>query len=470
MPTFAQSMAGISQYTDSPSEAPGMVYPNHGSQFLSTFVVLCGVTVLTYCYARRSDYEDVWTFKGMKELPWARLCVILIFIDSWAFIFCTGLLINGAGLSTSFSNCSLAIFSCIFLYVLSKLLVYLFLIEKVYIVWAPHGPEGMVSRLKCRVWVLCMLMLTPLSLIMGLMIWARIAILRSTDHVCIIGLRRAASLTVMSYDLLMITLLTGLFVWPLFQGNMGRRLRKIAAQTLVASLAALTTSCVNMIVLTLLHGRELGWVCLASCGTDVTFNAIAIYWVTDSSHVPRSLKELRTPETRDTPNANGNATGGPGFSVKSISQGGLRSHMTNEGETRRGSTIGMSTILENPSHVRSQSITVTMPTYAGSCAVPANIAAGRVTHFVPDHPTSPTSPNSPQEGIPGPTFVPKIRTGWSGFVDVLRGREREKPESHSMVHVTTTILSDGTNAMKYPPSESDEEDQVIEDTKRNSAA
>lgn len=37
-----------------------------------------------------------------------------------------------------------------------------------------------------------------------------------------------------------------------------------------ASLAALTTSCINIIVLTLLHGKELGWVCLASCGSDVS--------------------------------------------------------------------------------------------------------------------------------------------------------------------------------------------------------
>lgn len=57
------------------------------------------------------------------------------------------------------------------LYVLSKLLIYLFLIEKVYIVWAPHGTGEVTTRPKTRVWVVCMLMLTPLGLIMGLMIW-----------------------------------------------------------------------------------------------------------------------------------------------------------------------------------------------------------------------------------------------------------------------------------------------------------
>ncbi|KAG9089038.1 hypothetical protein FS749_001669 [Ceratobasidium sp. UAMH 11750] len=32
-----------------------------------------------------------------------------------------------------------------------------------------------------------------------------------------------------------------------------------------------------------MHGRQLGWVCLASCGTDVPVNAIVLFWVTSSA-------------------------------------------------------------------------------------------------------------------------------------------------------------------------------------------
>jgi len=35
-----------------------------------------------------------------------------------------------------------------------------------------------------------------------------------------------------------------------------------------------------MVVLTVMHGQQLGWVCLGSCGTDVTINALALYFVT----------------------------------------------------------------------------------------------------------------------------------------------------------------------------------------------
>jgi hypothetical protein len=46
-----------------------------------------------------------------------------------------------------------------------------------------------------------------------------------------------------------------------------------------AAAVALTTSVINILILTLLDGKQLGWVCLASCGVDVTVNAVVIFAV-----------------------------------------------------------------------------------------------------------------------------------------------------------------------------------------------
>ena len=65
--------------------------------------------------------------------------------------------------------------------------------------------------------------------------------------------------------------LTGLFLWPVIRSSFRNdRVKRVAVRTLWSALIALTTSCVNILVLTLMHGRQLGWVCLASCGTDVS--------------------------------------------------------------------------------------------------------------------------------------------------------------------------------------------------------
>ena len=51
-----------------------------------------------------------------------------------------------------------------------------------------------------------------------------------------------------------------------------------------------------------MHGQQLGWVCLGSCGTDVTVNALVLFWVTDNiGH-----------STENTPATNGVAGAAPG--------------------------------------------------------------------------------------------------------------------------------------------------------------
>ena len=64
---------------------------------------------------------------------------------------------------------------------------------------------------------------------------------------------------------------TGLFLWPVVRNSLqGDRVNRIAVRTLWSALVGLTTSCVNILVLTLMRGRQLGWIYLVSCGADVS--------------------------------------------------------------------------------------------------------------------------------------------------------------------------------------------------------
>ncbi|KAG8892762.1 hypothetical protein FRB99_002459 [Tulasnella sp. 403] len=429
MPSLTDAaMAAYIQYTESPNTPPAMVFPTHGFQILSSIVSLVGITVLTYCFARRSDYDDVWSWRGLSQLPWPRLCVILIFLDSWAFIFSASVLVTGAGLSANTLNCSLAIFSCILLYAGSKLLIYLFLIEKVYIVWAPHG-TGKTTRMNTPVWRVSMLLLTPLIVILAILIWGRIAVLRQ-DRVCVIGLKKVASLSLLSYDLFMTVVLTTLFVYPLWTSKVSARLRKVASRTLVASCAALITSCVNVIVLTILHGKELGWVCLSSCGTDVTLNAIAIYWVTNNSHQSRSIKDSLTPPTG--PMTTDRATG--------------VAHTTKP-TTSNSNVTGEEIRLPN---LRPNTIHSPRALSHHGDGVPATIRASRITHFT----------DEAKAGTSTVRVERKKKTGiLSGIAEVFKSNRESPVEEHNMsVQVTVTTeyqIPHQQDEAKYPPSESD---------------
>jgi hypothetical protein len=84
--------------------------------------------------------------------------------------------------------------------------------------------------------------------------------------------------------LALFVVIRSLFLHPLYRYSyrLTARLKRLARRTLVAAAVALITSAVNMVVLTVMHGQQLGWVCLGSCGTDVIINALALYFVTSS--------------------------------------------------------------------------------------------------------------------------------------------------------------------------------------------
>lgn len=88
---------------------------------------LLGSSVLAFLFARRTVFEELGSLRGWRQLSFARLCLILVFADSWLFLTFTGVLLHGVGIELNKSTCSLGIFSCILLYTSSKVLIYFFL-------------------------------------------------------------------------------------------------------------------------------------------------------------------------------------------------------------------------------------------------------------------------------------------------------------------------------------------------------
>ncbi|KAJ7116060.1 hypothetical protein C8R44DRAFT_794047 [Mycena epipterygia] len=256
-----------------------LLFPSTGHQILSCLIHFLGITVLTHFLSRRLAAEDLGSRNALYRLTWPRLCTLLVFLDSWLFLFTGGVLIFGVGLETREAGCSAGIYLCIVFYSSSKLLIYAFLIEKVHVVWAVGE-----KRFRSPVYIICVVTVGLYAGIIALLFFGRIARFRDGDKACIIGLKPSASIPLLSYDLYINVFLTALFLWPLLRSNLSTpKLKRVAIRTLLSSAVALTTSTINIVVLTVLKGHELGWVCLASCGTDVVLNALALFWVTGAS-------------------------------------------------------------------------------------------------------------------------------------------------------------------------------------------
>lgn len=262
---------------------PAVFFTAHSHQILSNCVHLLGVSVLAFCLAHRLPSLGSW--KSWSNLTWGRLCVLLVLFDSWLFIMFTGVLVNGVGLSSSHVTCALAIYSCISFYAFSKVLIYGFLAEKVYIVWSGGNRT---PRLKSTAYRICAVVLLGYVVILGLMIKGQNSKLRP-DGLCIIGLKDYATIPLIVYDLSLNVFLTSMFLWPLWRSTvMSPRLKAVAKRTLYGALASLTISACNVAILTSLKGEEYGWACLGSCVTDVALNSIVLSWVTAGSYSQRS--------------------------------------------------------------------------------------------------------------------------------------------------------------------------------------
>ncbi|KAI0820021.1 hypothetical protein BC628DRAFT_1331572 [Trametes gibbosa] len=260
-----------------PTHSRSKRFPSVGMEILSAIIHLVGVSTLAFLLAKKVHWRDLNSRQAIARMSWPRLLVILTVIDSWFFLFSTGILVNGTGMELSQTVCLLGILNCISFYATSKILIYLFLVEKVYVVWSGAFKK---KRLRSPIYLICLAVVSVYVGVAILLIISRVAYFRE-DGSCVIGLTRPASLTLLVYDLAINVFLTSLFVWPLFNRKFNTpRIRRVAVRTLWAAGVALTTSCINILVLTIMHGKQLAWVCLASCGTDVVVNAIVLSLVT----------------------------------------------------------------------------------------------------------------------------------------------------------------------------------------------
>jgi len=206
----------------------------------------------------------------------------------------TAILQLGLGLTRNKASCEAAIFMCIFFYFTSKVIIYLFLIERVHIV---RGCTR--ERQKDKVYIFNMFGLLPYCVIGLLAIIFRVDDLDESGK-CLIGVERQTSILVIVYDLVINVYLTISFLLPIlglysFRNDPDTRLRKVAQRTFVGTVLTLMSSVANITAIFVLEGLEPAFICLSCCTADVAFSATVLHWVTsvhmdDSPQFPVAAK------------------------------------------------------------------------------------------------------------------------------------------------------------------------------------
>ncbi|KAF4969513.1 hypothetical protein FZEAL_10219 [Fusarium zealandicum] len=273
-----------------------------GGNVMSLIVSLAAVTVLSAFLSQRIIAVRAW-----RRIPFVVWLVFAIYVDSYLFVFVTAILQQVFGVNSSFGICHGAILLCLVCYVTTKILIYVFLVEKAYIIRSTA-----VKRSQSKLYLFNMItLLGGYTIVVILNFVFRIA--RIVNGECFIGMRSVSMIPLISFDAVVNVYLTILFLIPLknlysFKNmpktNATIRLRMIAFRTFVGACCTLTSSIVyvfriirigfiantglrNLTVLMVLDG-EPGWVCLMCCNIDILFSAIVIQWITNRDNAGSS--------------------------------------------------------------------------------------------------------------------------------------------------------------------------------------
>jgi len=255
-----------------------MLFPSTGEEVLSLVIHLFGISILSFLLAFKvSRMQDLSSLYGPGQLNFPRLLILLLLIDSWAFLFSSAVILHGIGVELHLSVCTAAIYVCMGFYCMSKILIYLFLAERIHIVMSPPTR----GRFRSPVYLSCFTAVCAYAAVVVLVILSKIAYYRS-DGRCVTGIGSPGDIPLLVYDFFINILFTSLFLWPLLRSKCrSAYIHQLAKQNLWAAAVALSTSCINILVLLLMHGKQLGWICLGSCGVDIVINAMVMYWVTN---------------------------------------------------------------------------------------------------------------------------------------------------------------------------------------------
>ncbi|KAI1480358.1 hypothetical protein F4774DRAFT_408861 [Daldinia eschscholtzii] len=293
---------------------------------ISVILSFAAFCVLSCFLTQRSLAVKAWS-----RLSLATFLVFAIYLDSWAFVFGSGIVDYGLGVDSNLGVCSSAILLCLFFYVTSKVCLVLIhpltlilhsytnfdvetdrknetrnKVEKAFLIQG-----GIKRRVESKLYISNLFgVLTIFAIICILTFVYRTSRMNNKGQ-CIIGIERQALIPLITLEIVANVYITAFFLNPLWNIYSIQKfsnapasppeLQRATIRTFVGALCTTTSSVVNLVVLMVLNG-EPGWVFLACCNADILFSTLIIQWVTacggDSSTTASSSPPSSPPDNQ----------------------------------------------------------------------------------------------------------------------------------------------------------------------------
>ncbi|KAF2125334.1 hypothetical protein P153DRAFT_389497 [Dothidotthia symphoricarpi CBS 119687] len=271
--------------------------------------------------------QRVKTLKNniLRKRTFTSILVLVLFIFGFGFVFCATVVETGQNLRTH-QLCYSAAMICLVFYTGNKLTIYIFLLERARVVRAPFFP-----RRKDHIWLAGMfILLGGFGTIAIIGYLSPTVELSKLDGKCRIGLPSKVSFPLLSFDVGVNFMLTGLFFWLLspvidlrsllsvkgvfgngikkqeqsqtqttegagFGGPMNNHIKVLLWKSLTGSALVMFPTVANMAQFYIMKGREQAWICMTLCVLDISWGIMVINWLTIGSiEAEKQLTTLMT--------------------------------------------------------------------------------------------------------------------------------------------------------------------------------
>ncbi|KAK6432508.1 hypothetical protein LTR95_011325 [Oleoguttula sp. CCFEE 5521] len=177
----------------------------HPPRVVSSIASMICMILLAILFGTRVHYFA--SLDKIKGTSLIRILVLLLTTVAIAFVAIAEVLEGAFDLGT-IGSCRAAIYLCIMLYVGSKVLVQLFLVERVHVI-----KTHLHSRRQDRLWLLSIAILAVgFGIILTVALVNPIADFGGEHQVCSIGVPITVTIPLISYDILLNVALTGIFI------------------------------------------------------------------------------------------------------------------------------------------------------------------------------------------------------------------------------------------------------------------
>ncbi|KAI8147955.1 hypothetical protein BJV82DRAFT_594056 [Fennellomyces sp. T-0311] len=215
---------------------------------------------------------------------YVRALLLAMYALTWAFDLISCMLVSTN--NGNYISCILGFFNCILTYTFAKIMLYLYFIEKIYIISVPKA-----VRMRSPVYWVGLGLLTPYIALIILMILNRVTeIAEESPYHCTFGFKLPGSIPTLCYDFFITMLCAAIFVKFYAFPNVAQQttqqagsLRLMAKRNIVASVVACLTATANYVIMIVFRGEERGLLALSVSTLDITIVSCVIHWVTSHS-------------------------------------------------------------------------------------------------------------------------------------------------------------------------------------------